>query len=357
MDKGTLVMKQQRPRTVAEIAEAVQGNLQGDPATMICGIASIEEARSGDITFAESSRFLETARRSLASAILAPLSAISTGESKVMIGVENPRLAFAQLLDLFAPEHYAPRGIHPSATLGSDLQHGELVSIGAQCVVGENVRLGKNVTLHPLCYIGNDVEIGDDSVIYPNVTILHGTRIGKRTVVHAGTVIGADGFGYMMVSGQHLKVPQIGHVVIGDDVEIGANCTVDRAKTNITSIGDGTKLDNLVHIAHNCQIGKHCLIVAQVGLAGGVHVGDYSVFAGQSGAVEQARIGARSVVAGRGVVVGEIPDGSFVSGFPARPHKEMMRQQAAQGRVPDLLKKMRELEKRLTELEKAKPSA
>ena len=350
-------MKEQRPRTVAEIAEVVQGSIYGDPGTVICGIASIEEAKSGDITFAESPRFLETARRSLASAILAPDSAVSQGDSKVIIGVENPRLAFARLLDLFAPDSYAPRGIHPTAVLGSDLQHGELVSIGAQCVLGENVRLGKNVTLHPLCYIGNDVEIDDDSIIFPHVTILHGTKIGKRTIVHSGTVLGADGFGYMMIGGQHLKVPQIGNVLIGDDVEIGANCTIDRAKTGITSIGDGTKVDNLVHIAHNCQIGKHCLIVAQVGLAGGVHVGDYSVFAGQSGAVEQARVGARSVVAGRGVVVGEIPEGSFVSGFPARPHKEMMRQQASQARVPDLLKKMRELEKRLTELEKEKPSA
>ncbi|MCX6365858.1 MAG: UDP-3-O-(3-hydroxymyristoyl)glucosamine N-acyltransferase [Armatimonadetes bacterium] len=350
-------MKEQRPRTAAEIAEVVQGNLYGDPATVICGIASIEEARSGDITFAESTRFLETAQRSMASAILAPLSAVSSGDSKVVIGVENPRLAFVQLLDLFAPEVYATRGVHPTAVIGSDLQHGELVSIGAQSVIGENVKLGKNVTIHPLCYIGDNVEIGNDTVIFPHVTLLHGTRIGSRTIIHSGTVIGADGFGYMMVGGQHRKVPQIGTVLIGDDVEIGANCTIDRAKTGVTSIGEGSKLDNLVHIAHNCQIGKHCLIVAQVGLAGGVHVGDYSVFAGQSGAVEQAHIGARSVVAGRGVVVGNLPEGSFVSGFPARPHKEMMRQQAAQARVPDLLKKMRELEKRLGELEKERPSA
>lgn len=177
-----MIGKEQRLRTVAEIAAVVQGQVFGDPATMICGIASIEEARSGDITFAESPRFLETARRSLASAILAPQSAIDSGDTKVIIGVENPRLAFAQLLDLFAPEHYAARGIHPTAVLGSDLEHGELVSIGAQCVLGENVRLGKNVTIHPLCYIGNDVEIGDDTIIFPNVTILHGTQIGKRTI-------------------------------------------------------------------------------------------------------------------------------------------------------------------------------
>lgn len=354
-----MIGKEQRLRTVAEIAAVVQGQVFGDPATMICGIASIEEARSGDITFAESPRFLETARRSLASAILAPQSAVDSGDTKVIIGVENPRLAFAQLLDLFAPEHYAARGIHPTAVLGSDFEHGELVSIGAQCVLGENVRLGKNVTIHPLCYIGNDVEIGDDTIIFPNVTVLHGTLIGKRTIIHSGTVIGADGFGYMLVGGQHLKVPQIGTVAIGDDVEMGANCTIDRAKTGTTRIGNGTKLDNMVHVAHNCQVGNHCLLVAQTALAGGVQVGDYSVFAGQSGAGEHVKIGARSVIAGRGGVIGDIPEGSFVSGFPARPHKEMMRQQAAAHRLPDMVKKLRDLEKRLMELEKdkEKPSA
>lgn len=354
-----MIGKEQRLRTVAEIAAVVQGQVFGDPATMICGIASIEEARSGDITFAESPRFLETARRSLASAILAPQSAIDSGDTKVIIGVENPRLAFAQLLDLFAPEHYAARGIHPTAVLGSDLEHGELVSIGAQCVLGENVRLGKNVTIHPLCYIGNDVEIGDDTIIFPNVTILHGTQIGKRTIIHSGTVIGADGFGYMLVGGQHLKVPQIGTVAIGDDVEMGANCTIDRAKTGTTRIGNGTKLDNMVHVAHNCQVGNHCLLVAQTALAGGVQVGDYSVFAGQSGAGEHVKIGARSVIAGRGGAIHDLPEGSFVSGFPARPHKEVLKAQAAMHRLPDMLKKVRDMERRLAELEKdkEKPSA
>jgi UDP-3-O-[3-hydroxymyristoyl] glucosamine N-acyltransferase len=349
--------KERRRRTVAEIAEVVQGQVFGDPATMICGIASIEEARSGDITFAESPRFLETARRSLASAILAPQEAIGSGDTKVIIGVENPRLAFARLLDLFAPEYYAPRGIHPTAVLGSDLTHGELVSIGAQTVIGENVKLGKNVTIHPLCYIGNDVEIGDDTVLHPHVTLLHGTHIGKRTVIHSGTVIGADGFGYMMVGGLHLKVPQIGNVSIGDDVEMGANCTVDRAKTGTTRIGNGTKLDNMVHVAHNCQVGEHCLLVAQTALAGGVQVGDYSVFAGQSGAGEHVKIGARSVIAGRGGAIHDLPEGSFVSGFPARPHKEVLKAQAAMHRLPDMLKKLREMERRLAELEKEKPSA
>lgn len=351
-----MIGKEQNLRTVAEIAQVVRGEVFGDPETEIHGIASIEEARSGDITFAESPRFLETARRSLASAILAPHAAINHGDTKVMIGVENPRLAFAQLLDLFAPKINVPRGIHSTAVIGSDFECGAQVAIGAQVVIGENVRLGKNVTIHPLCYIGDDVEIGDDTILFPSVTVLYGTRLGSRTVVHSGTVLGADGFGYMLVGGQHLKVPQIGTVQIGDDVEIGANCTVDRAKTGTTRIGNGTKLDNMVHVGHNCQVGQHCLLVAQTALAGGVQVGDYSVFAGQSGAGEQVKIGARSVIAGRGGVMHDIPEGSFVSGFPARPHKEVLRAQAATNRLPEMVKKMRELEKRLAELEKAKAS-
>lgn len=345
-------MREYRPRTVAEIAEAVQGSVHGDPSTVICGIASIEEAKSGDIIFAENHRFLENARASMATAILAPQNAITSGDSKVWIGVENPRLAFVRLLDLFAPEQLAPRGVHATAVLGEGVTYGENISIGAQAVLGNNVRLGNDVTIHPLCYVGDDVEIGDGSVLYPNVTVLRGTHLGSRVVLHSGAVLGADGFGFLMVGGRHEKVPQIGTVIVEDDVEIGANSTIDRAKTGATRIGEGTKIDNLVHIAHNCQIGKHCLIVAQVGIAGSTTVGDYSVFAGQSGAADHAKIGARSVIAGRGGVIGEIPEGSFVSGFPARPHKEVLRAQAAQNKLPDLLKKMRALEKRLESLEK-----
>ena len=345
-------MREYRSRTVAEIAEAVQGHVYGDPSILIRGIASIEEARSGDITFAESPRFLKTARASMASAILAPAAAVTNGDSKVLIGVENPRLAFVQLLDLFAPERYAPRGIHATAVVGSDFRCGENVSLGANVVLGDNVRLGENVTLHPLCYVGDDAEIGDDTTLFPNATLLRGTIVGSCCVIHPGVVIGADGFGFMMISGKHQKVPQIGNVVLGDEVEVGANSTIDRAKTGTTHIGSGTKIDNLVHIGHNCHIGENCLIVAQVGLSGGVHVGDYTVFAGQSGSTEQVKIGARSVVAGRGVVTGDLPADSFVSGFPARPHKEVLRAQAASYKVPDLIKKMRELEKRLAELEK-----
>jgi UDP-3-O-[3-hydroxymyristoyl] glucosamine N-acyltransferase len=349
-------VKETRERTVAELADVVQGKIWGDPQTRIRGIASIEEARMGDITFAETPRFLETAQQSFASAILAPQTMTPGNVSKVMIQVDNPRLAFALLLDLFAPEQYAARGIDPTAVIGSDFRCGASASIGAHCVIGENVRLGDNVTLHPLVYLGDDVELGDDTVVYPNVTLQRGTIVGCRCVVHAGAVVGADGFGYLTIGGKHRKIPQIGHVRIGDDVEIGANVTIDRARTGATTIGSGTKIDNLVHIGHNVRIGEDCILVAQVGLAGGVDVGQNVVLAGQVGVKEQVKIGARAVVGARAGVIGDIPAGQFVSGYPARPHKENLRSYAAANQVPALVKAVRALEARIAELE-SRPSS
>jgi UDP-3-O-[3-hydroxymyristoyl] glucosamine N-acyltransferase len=340
-------------RTVGELAEVVRGRVHGDPQTVIRGIASIEEARSGDITFAESERFLEDAQQSSASAILtSPGLSLANNVTKAFIQVENPRLAFAQILNLFAPEQFIAREVHPAATVGAGLRAGANVAIGAGAVLGENVQLGSNVTVYPLAYIGDDCEIGDDTVIYPHVTLLRGTVVGARCMLHSGGVYGADGYGFVTVGGVHQKIPQIGHVWIGDDCEIGANVTIDRARTGATRIGSGTKIDNLVHIAHNVQIGEHCLIIAQVGLAGGVTLGDRVIMAGQSGAKEQVKIGAGAVVAGRAAVFGDIAPGAFVSGTPARPHREALKAQASLGKVPDLLTRVKELEKRLAALEK-----
>ncbi len=352
-------MKETRARTVGELAEVVKGRVYGDPQTVIRGIASIQEARSGDITYAESRRFLADARHSSASAILSPDSPADLPEegggvaTKVTIQVANPRLAFAQLLDLFAPEQYSPRGIHASAVIGSDFRAGANVSVGAHCVLGENVRLGENVTIYPLAYIGDDVEIGDNTIIEPNVTLLRGTVIGQDSTIHSGTVVGADGFGYLNVGGKHRKVPQIGHVVVGDEVEIGSNVTIDRARTGATRIGSGTKIDNLVHIGHNCQIGENCIIVAQVGLAGGVELGKGAILGGQTGVKEQVHIGAGAILGAQTGVMGDVPAGAFVSGYGAKPHKEVLRTAAAVNNLPNLMKKMREMERRLQQLEQS----
>jgi UDP-3-O-[3-hydroxymyristoyl] glucosamine N-acyltransferase len=181
--------------------------------------------------------------------------------------------------------------------------------------------------------------------------LLRGTILGSGVIIHSGTVLGADGFGYLTIQGRHRKVPQIGHVIIGDDVEIGSNVTIDRAKTGATRIGRGTKIDNLVHIAHNCQIGEDCIIIAQVGLAGGVEVGNHAIIAGQTGVKEQVKIGAGAVIGAQTGVMGDVPAGAFVSGYGARPHKETLRAQAAANHLPDLIKKVREMERRLKELE------
>ena len=355
-------MKETRARTVAELAEVVRGRVYGDPQTVIRGIAAIEDARSGDITYAETARFLQTAEQSCASAVLAPetngTNAFAVSGGKAVIHVANPRLAFAQLLDVFAPEQYAERVIHPSAVIGADFRCGANASIGAHCVLGENVRLGENVTVYPLAFIGDDVEIGDNTIVHPQVTLGRGTVVGADCVIYAGAALGADGFGYLTIGGKHRKVPQIGNVAVGDRVEIGANTTVDRARTGTTRIGAGTKIDNLVHIGHNCEIGEDCIIVAQVGLAGGVQVGNGAIIAGQTGVKEQVRIGERAVLGAQSGVMGDVPAGAFMSGYGPRPHKDVLKINAAVGQLPDLLKKMRAMERRLASLEggAAKPA-
>ena len=344
-------------RTVSELALFVQGRVFGDGQTVIRGIAAMEDAQFGDITFAENARFLESAANSQASAIIAPDfdldTALANGglSSKTLIQVANPRLAFAQLLDLFAPERYQTREIHRSAIRGSDFRHGASPLIGANCVFGENVRLGDNVTVHPLVYLGDDVEIGDNTIIHPNVSLLRGTVIGANCIIHSGATLGADGYGYLTSGGKHRKVPQIGNVAVGDDVEIGANVAIDRARTGTTRIGRGTKIDNLVHIGHNCEIGEDCLIVAQVGLAGGVETGRNVILAGQAGVKEQVKIGEYAVVSAQSGVFGDIAAKQHVSGYPARPHKESLKTAAAANQVPDLLKAFREMEKRVADLE------
>lgn len=344
-------MKEVSERTVGELAEVVQGRIYGDPQTVIRGIAAIEDARIGDITFAESIRFLQDAEQSHASAVIAPSNVEPNGGLKTLIRVDNPRLAFAQLLDLFAPDQYAVRGIHPTAVIGSDFRHGANVSIGANAVIGENVRIGNNVTIHPLVYLGDDVEIGDDTVVYPNCSLLHGTIVGSRCILHSGVTLGSDGYGYLTIGGKHRKIPQIGNVWIGNDVEIGANSTVDRARTGSTRIGDGTKLDNLVHVGHNCEIENDCLLIAQSALAGGVHLGHHVVIAGQAGVREQVKIGAGAILGARTGAMSDVAPGAFVSGYGAKPHKDVLRQEAAIIRLPELLKTVRSLEKRLATLE------
>jgi UDP-3-O-[3-hydroxymyristoyl] glucosamine N-acyltransferase len=259
--------------------------------------------------------------------------------STPQIKVKNPRLAMLKILKEFASVYEPPKGIHPSVVAGKDVQIGKGVSIQAFVTLGDHVSVGDNVILFPGVYIGNNCSIGEGSIIYPSVTLYPHSKVGKRVIIHSGAVIGSDGFGYVPKDEGYEKVPQIGSVVIEDDVEIGANATIDRGAIGATTVKKGTKIDNLVHIAHNCVIGEHCAIAGQAGFSGGVTLKDRVQVGGQSGFSGHITIGENSIIMGRSGVTKDIPPGSIVSGFPAQDHKKEMYLKALLRRLPELLKK------------------
>ena len=327
----------------------VEGEVIGDGAVEITSVGGVDDVRPGGITMVATAKVAAAAEASCAAAVIVPAGLPPL--RKPMLKLANPRLAFARILEVFAPKPRFAPGVNPTAVVQQDLQMGPGCSIGPLVSIGERVRLGARVVLYPGVVLGNDVEIGDDTVIHANVVIREECRLGRRVIVHAGTVIGSDGYGFVPVNGHWLKVPQVGRVVIEDDVEIGANVTIDRATTGTTLIKRGAKTDNLVQIAHNVVIGEDCAVVALTGIAGSTHVGDRVSLGGQVGLVGHITIGNDSVVAARSLVINNLPPNSYVSGTPARPHGEDMRVAAAIGKVPELLKTVRELQKRLAELE------
>ena len=338
-------------KTLREIAELVNGTLLGDGGIEIAGVTNIEEATMNDITFAVAPH-LDKAARSLAAAVIIPNTI--TEFAKPAIQVENPRIAFVSLLNVFMPQIEVEPGIHPTAVIGKDAIIGENVSIMAYAVIGDHAKIGNHTIVYPHTYIGHGATVGSNSVLYPNVTIGAGCHIGSRAIIHSGAVIGSDGFGFITVAGRHQKVPQVGNVLIEDDVEIGANAAIDRATTGSTIVKNGTKIDNLVHLAHNVVVGENCFFVAQTGIAGSVKIGNNVTFAGQSGSAGHLTIGDQCVFAAKAGVIGDVPERSFYAGFQARPHKEWLRAEAAGNKVPDLIKKVRELEKRLAAIEGGK---
>ena len=345
------------PQPLQALARLVAGRVIGGPDVVIAGIADIENADTGDLVFAGSARYLQVALRSRASAILVSASVIeaipdASVLTKPVIAVENARTGFVQLLEMLAPPAAPPSGIHETACVGVGVQIGSDVSIGSHVSVGAGAVLGNRVVLMPGVRVAERCFIGDDTALYPNVVIYPEVQIGKRCILHAGCVVGADGFGYVPVAGRARKVPHVGTVQIGDDVEIGANACIDRAKTGATVIGAGTKIDNLVHIAHNVRIGQGCLIIAQVGIAGSVEVGNGVVLAGQAGIKDHVRIGDGARVGAQGGVIGDVAAGETVSGYPARPHREKMRELAAAAALPETHKRVRDLEQRIAALER-----
>lgn len=333
---------------LADLARLVGGELLGNANTEIRGAASLEDAVPGDITFAAEERHLERARHTRATAIITPREFPEV--DKQAIRVVNPRLAWALVLEAFAPPVEIPLGIHESAVVGEDVVLGKDVSIQAHVVIGARSRLGNNVVVYPGVYIGEDVTIGDNTVIYPNAVIRERLSVGKNCCIHPGAVLGADGFGFVTTSAGHRKVEHIGVVVVEDDVEIGANTTIDRGTTGSTLVGRGSKIDNLVQIGHNVQIGPACMIVALSGVAGSSVLEGRVTLAGQSGVAGHLTVGEGTVVAARGLVAKDTSPRSFVSGFPARPHRENMRILAAEQRLPELLKEFSRLKKQVDEM-------
>lgn len=336
-------------KRLAEIAEFIGGVLVGDGDILISGATNIEDARLCDITFAVPPH-LEKAAASNAGAVIVPEG--TEDIPKPMIRVQNPRMAFAKLLELFTPPVKVERAVHPTAVIGANVRLGQNVAVMPYVVIADNVTIGDNCVLYPHVYIGEDSVLGHDTLLYANVTLRERSQIGSRVIIHSGASIGSDGFGFVTMGGKHHKVPQVGNVIIEDDVEVGANTAIDRAATGSTIVRQGTKIDNLVHLAHNVVIGEHCFLVAQTGIAGSTKVGNHVTFAGQTGSVGHLTIGDNCVFAARAGIIGNIEANSFCAGFPARPHKEWLKSEAALRKVPDLLKKVRDLEKRLAEVEK-----
>jgi UDP-3-O-[3-hydroxymyristoyl] glucosamine N-acyltransferase len=341
--------------TAAEIAHELHGQVHGDAAIRLTGFAPATTARAGDLTFAENEAFFEKAEQSAASAIL--IDGPFKSERKVVIQVDNARVAYARVLPMFFPDEAFAAGIHPSAVVAASAQIDGSAHIGPHCVIGEKVKIGPRVILHGGNHIGKGSSIAADSQLFPNVVLYGQTQIGQRVRIHAGAVIGADGFGYVFDAGVHRKVPQVGQVIIYDDVEIGANVTIDRGALGPTIIGKGTKIDNLVQIAHNVTIGENCLLVAQVGLAGSTKLGNYVTLAGQVGLAGHLKIGDQAIVAAKSGVMHDIPAGGKWFGIPAQPDRQAKRQLIALQQLPELLRRVRELEewaKRPAEKPKAK---
>ena len=332
------------PFTAAEIARRLQGEVVGDGSMVLNGFAPADHAQPGDLTFAENESYFKRAEQSAASAILVDGKFKSAG--KVLICVPNARIAFAKVLPLFFPEPAFPPGIHPTAIVAASAKLESSVHVGPYCVIGERVRIGARSVLQGGNHVGADCRIEEDANLFPNVTLYARSEIGCRVRIHSGTVIGSDGFGYVLDGGVHRKVQQMGNVIVGDDVEIGANVTVDRGALGPTIIGRGTKIDNLVQIAHNVTIGENCLVVAQAGIAGSTQLGNYVVLGGQVGLAGHLKIGNRVSVAAQSGVMHNIKDGEKWFGYPAQPDRQTKRQLIALQQLPELLRRVSELEKK-----------
>ncbi len=334
---------------LGDLALRVGGRVAGDPERRIRGIATLDEAGPFDLAFLTNPKYRHAAEATRAGAILVPLGTAIPGRD--LLEAKEPYLALAEILDLLHPPRPRRPGISGLAFVGEGVAIGEEAEVGPFAVLGDGARIGSRTTVGAGAVVGEGAEVGDDTVVHPRAVLYPGTRVGSRCIVHAGVVLGADGFGFATSSGKHRKVPQLGRVVVEDDVEIGANTAVDRGTLGETVIGRGTKIDDLVMVAHGVRIGPDGLLVAQAGIAGSTRVGRGVTFAGQSGAAGHLSIGDGSVVAAKSAVFADLPPRSFVAGIPAVHHLTWKRSQALLRDLPELRARVRRLEERLAALD------
>ena len=335
---------------VHKIAELVRGEVVGDGDFIIRGVAPFENAGPDDITFAASASYKKRVDETRAAAVIVTHEVCES--KKILVRVKNPSLALAKVSTLFHPVFRPVVGISQDAHVGKNFKCGIDISVYPGVFIGDDVTLGERVTLHPGVVIDNHVVAGDDVVVYPNVSIMERCQIGSRVVIHAGSVIGSDGFGFASDGDRYHKIPQTGIVRIDDDVEIGACNTIDRATFGRTWIKRGVKTDNLVHVAHNVVVGEDTVLVAQVGISGSVTIGDRSILAGQAGVAGHIKIGNSVTIGPQAGVTKSVPDAQIVSGFPAVPHRLWLKVSNIIPKLPDMKKKLRELEKRIEKMEK-----
>jgi len=335
--------------TAEAIAALVSGELIGDGKVAVSSVAPLDRAEATQLSILSSAKYAGMMATTKAGVVLVdPEFREAPGVTPARIIVKQPLEKLLSLLPKLYPEESTKPGIASTARIGRGANLGQRLSIGEYAIIGANAKLGDEVVIGPHCVVGDGVSIGDRARLWPDVTIYSGATIGARTIIHSGGRIGCDGFGYVFRDGEHQKIPHVGRCIIGDDVEIGANTTIDRGSIDDTVVGNGTKIDNLVHIAHNVRIGEKCLLMAQVGVAGSVTIGDGAILAGQAGISGHLSIGAGARLAAQAGVFGDIPAGETWSGYPARPHRESLRASAALFKLAGMI---RHLEKLLGEPE------
>jgi len=338
------------PLSLSQVQEVIGGEIVGPPETLVSGISSLEGAEPGDLSYCSSDRYRKAALESRAGAFLVgrPIPELN----RPQLVVSDPAYGFVCIAQRFLAEPYRPRGIAKEAICGVDVQIGPDPSIWPNVTLGDRVKIGARVTLYPGVFIGRDSMVGDDCLLYSNVVVREGCTIGSRVIIHSGTVIGSDGFGYVQHGGRHHKIPQLGGVIVEDDVELGANVAVDRATFGQTVIKRGTKVDNLVQIAHNVTVGEHTILVAQVGIAGSTSIGHHVMIGGQAGLADHVRVGDSAMIAARSGVNRNVESQEVVGGAPVMPYEIFLKSHALIARLPELRQQLRELKARLQVLEK-----